>query len=60
MKFFLVIGRDFKVSLFVYCVLILENYEFWIEFFSSVKNVDDVCKILDKFMSYGVCVGNLD
>lgn len=54
------IGRDFKVSLFVYRVLILENYEFWIEFFSSVKNVDDVCKILDKFMSYGVCVGNLD
>lgn len=59
-KLSLVIGQDFKVSLFVHRVLIPENHEFWTELSSSVKNVDDVCKILDKLMPYGVCVGNPD
>lgn len=59
-KHSLVIGGDFKVSLFVHRVLIPENHEFWTELSRSVTNVDDVCKILDKLMPYGVCVGNPD
>lgn len=41
-------------------MLISGNHEFWTELSSSVKNVDDVCKIFDKLMPHGVCVGNPD
>nr|XP_034339030.1 uncharacterized protein LOC117693074 [Crassostrea gigas] len=59
-KLCVVIKSDFQVDIYVHRTLVPQSNEFWSTLPRQISSAEDVCNLLAKLETYGVCVGNPD